>query len=157
MMGLASNGLLCYGFKLPEEFDNFPWNQSDGCIDSWWRDVVYEYKSPFEIYTTEGDFLTPKPSEDSIKEYHTLQRSFEKTLPPIPIVQARYGYYDCPNYLVAIPGSLFRAQSWAAKKINLEMMKVHPVLIKRAIAFCYFYHIPIDTDSEGWYLSSDYS
>lgn len=155
-MGQSTDGQICYGF-LFEEGHVFPWDDEkyDG-PEEWWREVN-EYENPEpNPFTPEGEYAEGFTDDDPrTKAYFKHIRYWEEDHPlPFEMVNVCSG--DFPQYILAIPGTVTRANRGYPVEINpislgdfsVEMMQYFCISMEK------FGHGPKSGAEPAWYLSS---
>lgn len=160
-MGISSDGQICYGIAFEEGY-TFPWSgvDYDGEFETWWIVGVCGYENPFEIYTSQGEYINGvRPEQDKMDEYYKHYREF-KEANPMPISVVSHCSYDYAMHIIAVPDTYMSNSRGFAEIININ--KVGLEKEKTVIDFCEKYLKP---DSEycefpemklNWLLTSMY-
>lgn len=150
-MGVSTDGMICFGIDFGEETD-FPWQVSDyEEIEEWWL-VVKNYKPSVEIYDENGNYIGDKATQlEVVRNYYKERHDFlEKN--PVPVDVVTYCSYDCPMYVLAVPGTLKIASRGDA--VELDEFQIDHNKLVDFYAFFTEFGIDIDDKKVTWYLTS---
>jgi len=160
-MGISSDGQICYGIAFEEGYE-LPWldEKWDGDEEDWWFKGVCGYKTPFEIYNNQGEYIDgEKPSEEKIDEYYKRYSDFKKSN-PLPVKIVRHCSYDYPMFIIAVIGTYRYASRGYPEKVVLTGIDTDKT--RAVVDFCEKYCKPKDEFSKFpkmepcWLLSSMY-
>ena len=152
-MGVSTDGQICFGIAFEDEME-FPWDSDeyDGDIEGWWICAVNEYRSPFEIYNSDGEYLGGiKPSDERINEHYRAKRVF-KNAHPLPVELVHHCSGDYPMYILAIPRTVKKASRGYPEEINPSEMVVTQDECNLLIEFCEIHGI--EAEAPRWWLTS---
>ena len=153
-MGQSTDGQICYGVYVGDEL---PWSDGedfeyDGDEDEWWRKRS-GYEPPFEMFTEDGEWIGGEEwPREKVDAYFDHRREWDKAHPkPFELVNACSG--DCPEWIVAMPGTFKSVSRGYPEKISEGTISlVHKeAALERYKAF--LAEIGIEGEP-SWYLSS---
>lgn len=130
-MGVSTDGEICYGIVFDDGYE-FPWDNDvdSGDSEDWWIRVVLN-----RTYTN----------------YAELKEIRQEN--PIPFELVNYCSGEYPMYILAVPGTVLRANRGYAKEFNPADLKVDEEASKKLIAFCEEYGLEGES-AIGWKLTS---
>jgi len=152
-MGTSTDGQICYGVHVG---DTLPWDDGEDedpyDVEGWWR-KFWGFKPSFELFTPEGDWIdgvaAPQEQRDA---YNEETRDWDKAHPlPFELVNACSG--DCPEWIIALPGTLKSASRGYPEKISEGTIS----LVHKDAALERYRVFLAEFEVEGepsWYLSS---
>lgn len=151
-MGTTTNGQICFGIALIEDYE-FPWadTHEDG-VEAWWREQC-GYKPSIELFDEHGAYLNGvKPTAEAIAAYFSEQREFDAAR-PMPFELVNYCSSECPMYALAVPGTVITARRGYPEKIDPTafVSDVDADKLSAFMAFCADMGIGNDPD---WMLTS---
>lgn len=117
-MGVSTDGIICYGVLFDNEEE--PFEGLDECDgeEEWWRQRL-GYKEPFQMFDDEGMWIGSEDDwpPEKVREYFDHQRAWDKEHPkPFELVNTCHA--DVPRWIVALPGSVTRANRGYPVKIS---------------------------------------
>ena len=152
-MGTSTNGIICFGVNV-EEGAELPWDEYDGEIEDWWREVVLEYKPPFELFGEDGDWIDGVPaSNERRSEYFQHRRDFDARNPALPIELVMHCSCDYSMYIIADRDTVMENSRGYPVRIDVNRFYVPPERVKAIEDFVKKWEIPVDGDI-GWWLVS---
>jgi hypothetical protein len=155
MMGVSTNGQICYGILFDEDYD-FPWQEGDedDDIEHWWVYTVHGFKHSFELYTEAGDYIGgQRPAQDVLDRHYEEKHEFEKTIPGLPVELVNVCSCDYPQYILAVRGTEMTAYRGYPKVFNPASLTVTDEQKQALLDFCKAHNIEVPSEPE-WYLSS---
>lgn len=153
-MGQSTDGQICYGVYVGDEL---PWGDGedfeyDRDEVAWWR-KRRGFKRSFELFTPEGDWIDEAgTTEERRRAYSQEQWDWDKANPmPFELVNACSS--ECPEWIIALPGTLKSASRGYPEKISEGTIS----LVHREAALERYKAFLAEIGVEGepsWYLSS---
>ena len=149
-MGVSTDAIICFGILLDEDSE-YPFQDKD--IEDWWIYDVLQFKHSINIYDENGNYKDGyKPPEEVISAYHRESIDFGKQNPP-PVELVTHCSHDYPMYVLAIPGTVKKANRGYPVVLNPQELVVTNEQTKSLIDFCNEYNIEMK-DKPNWYLVS---
>lgn len=149
-MTQSTDGQICYGIDVGEDL---PWDQNEfEDVDDWWiveSGFVWEGKNPF---TPEGDYVPGVKRGDSLIKEFFAARSKWRNEHPIPIELVNTCSGQCPQYIVAVPGTVLVANRGYPVAFNpYGYFDFDSLKLAQWKVFCEKYGVE---GEPRWYLSS---
>lgn len=136
-MGQSTDALIAFGVDHGEDA-NFPWGDD---IEVWWakRNGIEEPTSPYE---------------ENKEAYRVYWREKHESMKTCPVELVRHCSQECPMWILAVPGTLRRANRGYPQNIGSS----HMVDEDKRVAFVRFCNEhKISLEGIGWLLFSDWS
>ncbi len=158
-MSTSTNGEISFGILFDEGFE-FPWQDEDGNdeIEDWWR-KVNGFVDVHQPWTPEGEWAEGFSENDPrYQEYRDARSAWGKAH-PLPIELVNCCSCDCPQYILAYPGSVKTAYRGSPVEIGVEL-DIDPNAAASLVEFCKKYGIEHDPEYSDldmvpkWWLSS---
>lgn len=139
-MGISSDGEIAFGIDLGEEGEvTLPWSDHEE-IEDWWAEA-------------NGFLIThPEPNSDDDAGWERWfdARAVFLAENPLPVQLVLHCSYECPMYVLAVPGTNVSASRGYPVEIKLTEPDPQPLL-----DFCKEHGIEVDT-KPAWLLFSVY-
>lgn len=145
-MTVSTDGIICLGVDIGDEL---PFECDDEDFERWWRNHK-GYQNPFELFDETGNWIEPRASDAKIEEYFAVRREWEKKN-PIPFEMVNVCSNECPEWIIAVPGSVMRAHRGCPVKIPSKLQFDDQKVLKRYMDFLKSHDI---TEEPSWYFAS---
>lgn len=155
-MGMSSDAILCFGFAFEEDFE-FPWydaaKEEELNFNDWWL-RLRGFKPSKELYDKVGEWIDGRePMVEDVSRYYEEKRAFIAADPP-PVELVTHNHYDYPMTILAVPGSVVRADQGEPLAINTAMFNraFTAEQLAALIQFCEQHNI-VTADPQWWLCS----
>ncbi len=152
-MGSSTDGQICYGKHVG---DQVPWYKEEYDYDilNWWLDTLFvpSCESP---WNDEGGWIEDLSDSERARVYQAWRAEKEAWLRehPLNVEVINVCSDECPDYIIAVPGSVMTANRGEPVKLDPEILFTRPpdeAILKMRV-FC----INLQLEGpEGWFLSS---
>lgn len=162
-MGTSTDAYICYGINVGDT--EVPWddpNRYDDGIHTWWLEVTGfdpENKPPWD---DEGNWLMElsKEERDQLYEAWRAEKAQWVMNHPLPVELVNTCSYSCPEYILAVPGSVVKADRgyptlFRPKDLLRQDACFYNSSLKESwLRFVIDHGFEQFLSNEGWYLSS---
>lgn len=149
-MGMNAQAEIAYGYPCAEDAA-LPWGDD---IEQWWRDIN-GYKSPFEIFDAEGNWLNGKrPDQKVIDEYYNHKFEWDKQN-PLPVELCFTGSHDYSRTFLAVPNEGDSIDYGEFLPLSKSLVTPESAKITALEKFILDHGIEVD-GQRGWHLFAFY-
>jgi len=153
-MGVSTDAIICFGIPVEEDAE-LPWDDNcDGDIEAWWREKVLGYKSPFEIFDEDGNWMNGvEAPQEKIDAWYAHRKEFDASSPKLPIRLVMHCSGEYPMWIIADEKAGMSARRGYVERIDVNQFHITPGRIEAIKKFVADYDIPTIGDAD-WYLVS---
>jgi len=151
-MGQSTDGIICYGVYTGEDHPIPGAEKFDDDVEDWWKDRL-GYKPPFEMFDEDGMWIGGKKwPDEKCREYYDHKYAWEKAH-PMPFEMVNVCSYDCPMWIICVPGTKTVANRGYPVEINQSILSLMDHLVALEQFNDFLKEVGINEEPR-WYLGS---